>query len=91
MDRISDPNAAALGSVWDTEWQEHLIAVALVRLKRKVKLKHYQIFFLHVIKGQSVRDVAESLGVNVAQVYLVKHRLARQFKEEIDLLKREME
>jgi hypothetical protein len=35
--------------------------------------------------------VAESLGVNVAQVYLVKHRLARQFKHEIERLQREME
>ena len=90
-ERIPDTGGAALESVWDTEWKEHLVATALERLKRAVKLKHYQIFFLHVIKGQSVRDVAESLGVNVAQVYLVKHRLARQFKEEIDQLKREME
>ena len=90
-ERIPDSSGAALECVWDTEWQEHLIAVALERLKRTVKPKHFQIFFLHAIKEQSVRDVANSLGVNVAQVYLVKHRLARQFKEGIDQFKREME
>jgi RNA polymerase sigma-70 factor (ECF subfamily) len=90
-ERIPDSGGAALEWVWDTEWKEHLIATALERLKRKVKLKHFQIFFLHVIKGQSVRDVAQSLGVNVAQVYLVKHRLARQFQREIEQLRREME
>lgn len=91
VDRIPESDAAGLGSVWDAEWKEHLIAAALERLKRMVKLKHFQIFFLHVIKQQSVRDVAKSLGVNVAQVYLVKHRLAWRFNEELQRLKREME
>ncbi|MCI0538024.1 MAG: sigma-70 family RNA polymerase sigma factor [Verrucomicrobiales bacterium] len=89
-ERLPDSGGAALESVWDAEWKEHLTAAALERLKRKAKPKHFQIYFLYAIKGQSVRDVAQSLGVNVAQVYLVKHRLARQFKEEVERLEREM-
>jgi len=91
VERVPDGSAKDLDSVWNAEWAEQLISAALERLKRKVKPKHFQVFFLHTIKGQSVRDVAESLGVNLAQVYLVKHRLARQFKHEIERLQREME
>jgi len=40
-------------------------------------------FYLHVIKKQSVLQVAKSLGVSAAQVYLVKHRIGRRIKREI--------
>jgi RNA polymerase sigma factor (sigma-70 family) len=89
VDRIPDSSEAHLSSVWDAEWKEHLTAVALDRLKRKVKPKHFQIFFLHVIKGQCVRDVADALGVNVPLVYLVKHRIAPQFRQEVERLEHE--
>ena len=91
VDRIADSSEANWETVWDTEWQEHLLGVALERLKRKAKPKHFQIYFLHAIRGQYVRDVARSLGVNVAQVYLIKHRLAREFRAELQQLEREME
>jgi hypothetical protein len=40
-------------------------------------------FYLHVIKKQSVLQVAKSLGVSAAQVYLVKHRIGGRIKREI--------
>jgi RNA polymerase sigma-70 factor (ECF subfamily) len=90
LERIPGSEEAAFEVTWDAEWQTHLTDVAVERLKRKVSPKHYQVFFLHVIKGQSVRDVAHSLGVNVAQVYLVKHRLTRELKREVERLWGEM-
>ena len=60
-------------------------------MQRKSKPKHFRICFLCAIKGQSARAVAESLGVNVAQVHLANHRLARQLKEEVKRLEREKE
>jgi RNA polymerase sigma-70 factor (ECF subfamily) len=90
VDRIADSGEAHLNIVWDTEWKEHVIAVALEELKHKVKPKHFQIFFLHVIKRQSVKDVAKSLGVNVAQVYLVKHRLTHEFRKNVTRLEKEL-
>jgi RNA polymerase sigma factor (sigma-70 family) len=90
VDRLPGSGAADFDSIWDAEWREHLIAAALERLKQTVQLKHFQIFLLHAIKGRSIRDVCESLGVNAAQVYIVKHRLGRQFKVELERLKREM-
>ena len=91
LDRMPGPDGGDLDSLWDAEWRDHLVEAALQRLKRRVKPKHFQLFFLHTIKGQSVLDVAKSMGVSAAQVYLVKHRLARQFKRETELLLQEME
>lgn len=89
VDRLPADRKTDLDSLWDAEWQEHQAAAAMERLKHKVKPKHFQIFFLHVIRQQSSRDVANSLGVNVAQVYLVKHRLMRQFQREIESLRQQ--
>ena len=91
LERIPDAGVSDLEKIWDREWKEHIVELAMERLKRKVKPKHFQMFFLHAVRGQSVSDVAEALGVNVAQVYLVTHRLARRFKRQIELLKREIE
>ena len=37
--------------------------------------------------GSSVADVARRLEVNLAQVYLVKHRLSRLLREELERLR----
>ena len=57
--------------------------VAIKKVKRRSNPRHYQMFYLHVIKKQSVLRVAKSLGVSAAQVYLVKHRIGRRIKREI--------
>jgi len=64
------------------------VQTALARLKRKVKNpKHYQIYYLHVILGQPVHEVARVLEVNVAQIYLAKHRVGNLLKKEVMRLK----
>jgi RNA polymerase sigma-70 factor (ECF subfamily) len=83
VDRIGSAGGVHLDALWDMEWREHVLRVALDRLRGRVKPKHFQIFYLHVIKGQPASEVAQALGVSAAHVYLVKHRLARPFQEEI--------
>ena len=53
--------------------------------------KHYQIFHLNVIEDTPAKDVARRIGVNVAQVYLIKHRLSGILKKEVLRLQRELE
>jgi hypothetical protein len=52
----------------------------LGQLKQVAKARHFQAFYLHVIKRQSASQVAKALGTNVGQVYLVKCRLLPVFK-----------
>ena len=87
IDRQAAPHDAQFEAVWDQEWRDHVTQIALQALKGKVQPKHYQIFYLHTIRGKSVRDVTRMLGVTASQVYLVKHRLAFAFRKEIERLR----
>jgi RNA polymerase sigma-70 factor (ECF subfamily) len=85
--RLPDASGDQLDSIWEAEWQQHLIAVATQLLKRQVSDAQFQIFDLHVLRGWPARDVAQTLGVSVAQVYIAKLRVGRRFKREIDAVK----
>jgi DNA-directed RNA polymerase specialized sigma24 family protein len=49
---------------------------------------HYQAFFMMVVEGASASQVAEALGLRVAMVYLIKHRVAAQLKKEIQTIEK---
>ena len=74
--------------MWEEEWQRHILTAALARLKRRVEAKHYQIFDCVVIKEWTTTKTAKELGVNIAQVYLVKHRLKGMLKKELKEIER---
>ena len=79
--RIPDPAGFELEKVWEEEWQNNLINAALERVQRQTSAKHYQIFYLYVIRGIAVEKVAASTGVKPADVYLIKHRLTPLFEQ----------
>jgi len=80
---IAAPGSSDLETLWDKEWQTNIFEAAIDRVKRKVKEEHFQIFHLHVLKQLPVAEVAQTLGVSVAQVYLIKHRISAMIKKEI--------
>jgi len=57
------------------------VDAALEKVKQQSSAKHYQIFFLQAIKQIPPAKVAETLNVNVDQVYLIKHRLMKVFED----------
>jgi RNA polymerase sigma-70 factor (ECF subfamily) len=84
-----DPTAErAFEDLWEQEWKTNLLDAAMERIKRKVAPEHYQIFYLHSVKGMSARDVGELLGASVAKVYVVRHRVSRMIKNEVRALER---
>src|SRR5713226_8292863 len=83
IERIADPSGSQSDRVWAEEWQQTLIDLALERLKRQVSAEQYQIFYLHVVKQLPVREVAKALGINIAKVYLTKHRLMKPFQRTV--------
>jgi RNA polymerase sigma-70 factor (ECF subfamily) len=88
LDRLPDSGKGAFTSLWEEEWQRHVLDAALSRLKRKVDAEHYQIFDCAALKGWSAAKTSKELGINIAQVYLVKHRLKGMLKKEIEALER---
>jgi RNA polymerase sigma-70 factor (ECF subfamily) len=91
IERIPDGAGAALDAQWDQEWQENLLGAARERVKRQVSAKQFQIFDLYALQNWAARDVARTLKVNVAQVYLARHRVGALIKKEIARLERERE
>lgn len=82
IDRCEDPKGITLEKLWDKEWQEQVMELALRKVRTMVSPRQFQIFSCYVIKGWSADRVKEELGVNAAQVYLAKHRVGRLLKKE---------
>lgn len=83
MDRIPDPNAPEFGTEWDAAWEKNLLNLALEKIRAAVDERQFQVFDLYVVKGWPAAQVAETLGINVARVYLAKHRVASLLKKEV--------
>lgn len=79
----------AFETQWDAEWQSHLAAAALHRVKQRANPLHFQVFDLLTVQGWGAGDVAKTLKVNLAQVYLIRSRLRRMVREELEKLEKE--
>lgn len=86
IERIPDPAGVDLEAIWNEEWEQNLTDAALVRVKQHVNPKQFQMFNFYVLKQWPVKEVAKTLGVTVAQVYLAKHRISALMKKEIKRL-----
>jgi RNA polymerase sigma factor (sigma-70 family) len=84
LERIPDPGGLALESVWQVEWEKHVLDAALDRVKRKVKPRQYQMFDMHVMQKLSVLETARTLQASVASVYMARHRTLRLLRREIE-------
>jgi RNA polymerase sigma factor (sigma-70 family) len=88
---IPDTTGVNLEAVWEEEWARALWEAAVARVKAQVAPKQFQMFHLYVVKEQPAPEVARTLGVTVAQVYLAKHRISTLLKKEVNLLKARLE
>jgi RNA polymerase sigma factor (sigma-70 family) len=91
MEAVPDPAADALDEIWQHEWEENLVKTAFRRLRSKVSSQQLLIFRMCMSSELPLGQVAKKLGVNVAQVYLARHRVGKLFKAEVQRLRKEME
>ena len=82
LHRVPDPASVDLDGLFEAEWRKNLFAAALDRVKAQFSLKQFQIFDLLVLKEWPGADVAKSLGVSLASVYVTRHRIAAAIKKE---------
>ena len=87
MERIADPGGVGLEAVWEAEWEKHVLAAALERVKRQVSPRQFQMFELQVGQKLSVRETARTLQVSVASVYMARHRVGRRVRKAVTALK----
>ena len=86
LERIPDEQGAQWDKAWDEEWQKNLMDAAVQRVKRRVSIEQYQMFDLFVLKQWPAREVAKTLGVTIAHVYVAKHRLSKLIRKEFEAL-----
>lgn len=91
INRVPDAAATDLDALFEAQWKKNLFATALDQMKGKFSLKRFQIFDLLVLKEWPATDVARSLGVSLANVYVTKHRISAALKKEMLRLERQME
>jgi RNA polymerase sigma-70 factor (ECF subfamily) len=91
INRVPDPAAADLDALFEAEWRKSLFALALERVKQKFTLKQFQIFDLAAIKEWPASDVARSLGVTLASVYVTRHRFLVAMKKETRRLEAQLQ
>jgi DNA-directed RNA polymerase specialized sigma24 family protein len=80
---ITDRSTSAIEAVWNEEWERATFEAALARVRAEVNPQHFQIFDYCVLKEWPASKVASTLGVNAAQVYLAKHRVAQAMKRAV--------
>jgi RNA polymerase sigma-70 factor (ECF subfamily) len=90
VERVPDPNSDEMERLWDQEWRSNLLDAAIVRVKKRVTAKQYQMFNLYVMLQWPMDQVKKTLGVSAAQVYMAKMRISRLIKSEVRRLERKM-
>jgi len=86
VNRVPDERAGQWERVWDEEWLKNLMDAAVQRVKPRVSIEQFQMFDLFVLKQWPARDVAKTLGVTVAHVYVAKHRVSKLVRKELSTL-----
>jgi len=80
---IIDQSASAIDAAWNEEWEKSTFDAALARVRAEINPRHFQVFDYCVLKDWPASKVAATLGLNAAQVYLAKHRVAQAMKHAI--------
>jgi RNA polymerase sigma factor (sigma-70 family) len=80
---ITDESASAIDKAWDEEWEKAMFDAALTRVRAEINPRHFQVFDYCVLKEWPASKVAATLGLNAAQVYLAKHRVAQAMKRTV--------
>ncbi len=75
---------AEFEKAWNEEWEGHLLAAALVKVKQQTDSRQLQMFQLHVLKGQPVDEVCRRLGCTGMAVYWAKYKLTRLMKRAME-------
>lgn len=86
IDRIPDKHLPEID--WNAEWHSHLLEAAMARVRKRVDPKQFQIFDCYVVREWPPQKVADHFRVNIAQVYLAKHRVSALVKREVAALEK---
>src|SRR5262245_55057377 len=91
IERIPDSAVPEFGAEWDAAWEKNLVTQAMEHIRGQIDERQFQVFDLYFTKGWPAGEVAKTLGISVARVYLTKHRLASVLQREVRRLEKAAE
>ena len=71
----------ALEAAWDSEWKRHLLNMALVELKGRVRPETYSAFEMYALQNRPIREVAEFHDLSPAAIYTIRSRCVALLRE----------
>lgn len=82
----ADGSGSGLEALWEDEWRENLLQLAIERVKQKVAPRQWQMFDLLALQNWPTEKICELLGANRAQLYMAKMRVGRLLASEVQAL-----
>ncbi len=76
--------------LWDADWREQLMELALARIASEVPPKHFQAFQLYHAQGWKPLRIAKELKISPATVYVIRHRIKKLLKGKIERLQKDL-
>ena len=80
LDNITDKDDQPL---WNREYKQRLLNWAADQIRDEFTDSTWQAFWMTGVEGRPAKDVAETLGMNVSNVYVCKSRVIARMRERI--------
>jgi RNA polymerase sigma-70 factor (ECF subfamily) len=82
LEDLPDPATDPLNALWEVEWRQHRLHLAVEQVKQKISPAQWQMFDLSTLQEWPTERICALLGVNRAQIYMAKMRVGRLLKQE---------
>jgi RNA polymerase sigma-70 factor (ECF subfamily) len=79
---------ADLETRMEDAFEREILELAMRRIEKRVKPATWQAFQLTAIENRPGAEVAKELQMQVAHVFVAKHRVQKMLEEEVELLKK---
>jgi RNA polymerase sigma-70 factor (ECF subfamily) len=73
-------------TAWDEQFSQHILGLALERIRSHFKDRTWRAFELSWLKGRSADEVAEELGCDVDFVYVARSRVLKRLRAQVQEL-----
>lgn len=90
INRLPDLNGPELDRLLDRTWEQNLLAEAREKAKKKVRMRHYQAYYLLNVREMSTREAAKSLGVNAVTARVWAFRVRSEVLQQMRQIEKEM-
>jgi RNA polymerase sigma-70 factor (ECF subfamily) len=84
IERAPDLAVDPLNQLWEEEWRQNQLQLAIDRVKQRVAPRQWQMFDLVALQAWPAKRICDVLGVNRASIYMAKMRVGRMLKAELE-------